>query len=440
MPPITWRNVQSNASQGAVAADLLQSADQSLNRGFDAFRGILDDREALAGENQATLVDNNTQAFRNELAKYRSPEELAQAQADGVFDNLRQQFGRNVDQDLIRDGENERLNTLRERQNATNTFEDQKRDRSDRPIVESVEQLIAKKDWEGARGILAQEGTDPRREAELLERINTGELAHQEFERKETTRKGNKDWDGLMREAIENSPTAFDARQYIQQNAVNIPDSIVFSRMGEIDANFETRHELTTGQSRLLDAEAQQITADRDLEIERLTIGMQAEEEEIARLEQHDLSNVSVKNAGEVVAHALDLGFDPNVWGDDAHEAIEDAITAFNKDLKNDPKYIGIKGAAIAFQAVSRMGQQDGIFVDTDLTKEALLARMKSVWAEHVRFTDRKESLISNRGQHAARIREANKKAANNIAAQLTALKQTNKLLDLSKNKENPSE
>lgn len=170
--PITWRNIN---SQPTAAAQLFAGADRSFEKASDIFSGLLDKNTERERRNQQTIRDNNTQAYLDQLSQYRTPEELQAAIDTGAVDQLRLQYGRNIDRNLARGAAESQLTNLRQAITAKNTYDDAATDRAQRGDVDQIKQLIARGDFVGAEKRLGE--VDLRNEASLYEALTSGKNA-----------------------------------------------------------------------------------------------------------------------------------------------------------------------------------------------------------------------------------------------------------------------
>lgn len=95
--PITWQNVNQDASAAYVAGNLLKNAEASFSGGAGAITGAFD-------QFQKDRSQANTAAYEAEIAKYTTPEALKAAQDSGVLASLGKQFGIQMDQKVLRNG------------------------------------------------------------------------------------------------------------------------------------------------------------------------------------------------------------------------------------------------------------------------------------------------------------------------------------------------
>jgi hypothetical protein len=165
--PITWRNIESRGV--GDAARLLEGSRDSLNAGVSQIGSVFDDRQALSEKRYGVGVENNTDAFLNELQKYRTPEELQAAQQSGAIDSLRSQFGQQIDEDAVRNAPVDRLNTLRGDEQDSAAYAAFQLDETVRPLRSQAEELIASGDTNGFDTFLTPENRELFSEAGILD-------------------------------------------------------------------------------------------------------------------------------------------------------------------------------------------------------------------------------------------------------------------------------
>lgn len=169
--PITWRSLQGASSTGAAA--IMDSARGAFNDGFGALQGVLDKEQATAEANWDNTKQNNTNQFLDKLNAFKTPEELAAAQASGELDALRSQYGAQVDSTAIRGAEGDLQQKLIERISAQNQYADDSLDRTQRGDVDAIKGMIAQRDFTGANSAL--ERLELRNEAPLFEALQQGQ-------------------------------------------------------------------------------------------------------------------------------------------------------------------------------------------------------------------------------------------------------------------------
>jgi hypothetical protein len=152
--PITWRTLQGDSSVGA--ASIIDSARGAFNDGFGALQGVLDKERATSEANWDNTKQNNTNQFLDKLNAFKTPEELAAAQASGELDALRSQYGAQVDSGAIRGADAAMLDTLRTRANQTVEYENTQRDQREAPIIDQIKSLYAQNKPEEAQALAQQ--------------------------------------------------------------------------------------------------------------------------------------------------------------------------------------------------------------------------------------------------------------------------------------------
>lgn len=111
--PIRWDNV--NGAGLSEAGRPLEAAQRSFLGAFDTVGNVLQQRQQMEDQNWQNTRTNNTNAFLDAIAKYRSPEELRAAQAaGGALDQLRQGFGNQIDANAIRGAADARVASLQQ--------------------------------------------------------------------------------------------------------------------------------------------------------------------------------------------------------------------------------------------------------------------------------------------------------------------------------------
>ena len=157
--PITWKNIEAPSLAGV--AGMAESARRTFNDAMSSLRGSFDEY----GEQIQTQWDQgkeaNTQAFLDKLAQYKTPEELAAAQAAGEIQAFRQQFGNKIDAATVRDAEANLQQKLIERIQAQNQYGDYNLDRSQRDQINAIQARAAAGD-PGAIEALKQYSNNPK--------------------------------------------------------------------------------------------------------------------------------------------------------------------------------------------------------------------------------------------------------------------------------------
>ena len=227
--PITWRNVDAPDTRGALLG--MAAAGQSINTGFDKLGEVLKQREQQAEQNWNQQKTNNTQAFLNEIGKFRTPEEYQAALASGELDQMRQGFGAQVDANAVRAAEEGRLATLQQRSLINSEFQDKSTDRAQLPEVNNIQALIAAGKHDEARAELDR--LQLRNEAPLYDALKkdvrqgvTEKRADAAYDRslvmqgREDTTYNRTEAERIQAKQVEDSATTLAAEH--QQNIVDI--------------------------------------------------------------------------------------------------------------------------------------------------------------------------------------------------------------------------
>lgn len=169
---ITWRNVEGPSFKEAILAGT--AAQQQMSSGFDSFSKILEQETKTNIANWDNTKQNNTDAFYADVtSKFRTPEEYQAAQRSGLIDQMRQQYGAQIDQVGARKFMEDRPGFLMDRVLKTNDYTDKSREFTERPDRDRVASLIAAKDFTGARTEL--DNLNLRDEVSLFTLLNQGE-------------------------------------------------------------------------------------------------------------------------------------------------------------------------------------------------------------------------------------------------------------------------
>lgn len=145
--PITWRNIENDTTRGA--AMLFETARRAFNDGIGNFKGIVDSRNEVNQQNWNTQKEVNTDQFLDRLAQYKTPEELAAAQAAGDLQNLKAQFGGQIDRDAVRGAEAAAATQLMKRITTQNLYQDDTRRRNERGAMDVGRGLLLNGDYAG---------------------------------------------------------------------------------------------------------------------------------------------------------------------------------------------------------------------------------------------------------------------------------------------------
>ena len=175
--PITWKNVQSDYGDAALAAAKISELGSSnVTNGIRGLAGNLEDY-------RTDKTDKNTSAYLDQLAGYGSAEELDAARQSGVLANMRSGFGDFIDPNALRGAADTRRNELfaektatRNRANADYTYGQNQTKKKLVPVEESIKAAIASKNFDEAERIAAEHQEDFKSTGaygDILSRINS---------------------------------------------------------------------------------------------------------------------------------------------------------------------------------------------------------------------------------------------------------------------------
>lgn len=150
--PITWRTIIGPSV--ADAARPMDSAGRYINTAFENLQNVLQGREQAQLANVQAQKAANTAGFLDMLSKYRTPEELAAAQASGAIDQARAQYGNMIDRTVARDAFDQRLSTTRDQTTKGQEYADKQQQLKDRPIVNEILTTLYKGNGKGATELL----------------------------------------------------------------------------------------------------------------------------------------------------------------------------------------------------------------------------------------------------------------------------------------------
>ncbi|HVH91551.1 MAG TPA: hypothetical protein VM783_09210 [Candidatus Acidoferrum sp.] len=132
--PIRWDTVRGPSL--AEAAVPLQQAQRSFLSGFGDLGNVLAQREAMDQANYQNTRANNTNAFLDAVAKYRTPEELKAAQDSGALDALRAAYNGQVDAGAIRGAADARTAALQQQAQNRIAYEHMQTDERVAPLLD----------------------------------------------------------------------------------------------------------------------------------------------------------------------------------------------------------------------------------------------------------------------------------------------------------------
>lgn len=142
MAAITWRNIDAPSFRDAILAG--SEARQSINAGFDSFNKIVDQESKTNIANWDNTAKNNTEKFYADVAsQFKTPEEYQAALKSGLVDQMRQQYGAQIDQTGARKYMEERPGILMDRLTKEQAYTDAQTERGQREYINGFKQAIA---------------------------------------------------------------------------------------------------------------------------------------------------------------------------------------------------------------------------------------------------------------------------------------------------------
>ena len=428
--PITWRNVESRGV--GDAARLLEGSRQSLNAGVNQIGGVFDDRQALSEKRYDVGVENNTDAFHNELNKYKTPEELQAAQQSGAIDALRSQFGQQIDEDAVRNAFVDRLNTLRGDEQASAKYRKFQIDEQADPIRSRLDSLLAGGDIVGFDAELTPENRELfSRQGTLDDLIGARTSTIREtknYNDAQLQQKMAEDGAALSQEIISTATSGAAARAEFELRAIqqNIVGDAYNNELEKIEGRWTELNSLDTDQERLLT----QFTADQQSAAQGLVDQENLVLQETIRRnpvdERFSFLNEARVTMGDVIATAEEAGWDKDyLLGGSLPDDLNKIHTDFVSKMDADVKKTGLVDAdgnpramteneksvlpAILKLAVQEQGSEDHIFEKDNIDKESVRDSMDRLYNAYV-----------NSLNNEAVIAEARKSATGNINTYLS--------------------
>lgn len=151
--PITWHALMAPNLVGA--ANMMQGAQDSFNSAFGALRSSLTENQDMRKANVGKMTDYNTGLLLDKLASYKTPEELAAAQASGEIEAMKTGFGGQYDRNKMRGAEQTQLKTLQDQWRTQLGFDTDVRNQNELGIKDEHASLIAAGEFDKAAALRA---------------------------------------------------------------------------------------------------------------------------------------------------------------------------------------------------------------------------------------------------------------------------------------------
>lgn len=418
--PITWRNIETDTTRGA--AGLMEVARRAFNDGIGSFQGIVDDKNELGQANWDQQKANNTNAFLDRLAQYKTPEELAAAQASGELQSLRQQFGSQVDANAIRGAEANQADVLMKRIAAQNQYTDDKTNRDARPLMEQYQGLLAKSDANGAAKFLADNQLAVDESGALQDLQNLRKTLFSQGIQRSTL--------ALSQRADQRAQAQFDdnTKETLQKRAVlggvqaslsgsnDLADAKARFSQWAKDNNLRADH-VAAGLNQMTQLYTSQtgLTEEQDAAVSAYVrsdeISAQLAEEQAKGFKA--FSNPEVANLTESQALAKVL---PRVKGeeDDTLDKLQTKLADFRKKYKV-PESVNL--GAVLNEVLSATGKDEAFWGDDELDLSKFEDNMNRVYKEFQQFEETQEAArLARETANSKKVKKQNEFRKGNIA------------------------
>jgi len=152
--PITWRTIM--GASPAEAAAPLEYARRAMNDGFSGLNNALTNYQKQQGEVFNEGKAANTQAFYDSIrSQFKTPEEYQAALNSGALDNMRAQYGNQIDTANTSKFLDSRLGDLRTIQEQNDTYNQGIKNKANAPILDAINAAYIKGDFAKADALVA---------------------------------------------------------------------------------------------------------------------------------------------------------------------------------------------------------------------------------------------------------------------------------------------
>lgn len=385
--PITWRNIEAPSLVGV--AGMAESARRTFNDAMSSLRSGFDEY----GEQIQTQWDQgkeaNTQAFLDQLAQYKTPEELAAAQAAGVLQNLKAQFGNQIDRNAVRDAEASQADVLMRRIAAQNQYADDKTNRDARPLVDQFNSLIADNKLDEARKFLQSNvlGTDEsafsnlildRNDKQFSQSMQKSRLALQQAQERRNQIDWNDKWSEINQrraavdlgdQALANATDFASARTAYLASAKKkgLRDDVVNAGLENLQKTYQARTGLTPEQDAAISSNPEYLELTKDAERQKELLG---------RNRYNDVKNFHI-TPEEAIGKVF-----KRVPGEEDNTAtkIQDELKTF---LTAHPSAKEINMGPVLEQALASAGINENSWIDDDLNLEGFQDKLAKAYADY---------------------------------------------------------
>lgn len=384
---ITWRNIEAPSLVGV--AGMAESARRTFNDAMSSLRSGFDEY----GEQIQTQWDQgkeaNTQAFLGQLAQYKTPEELAAAQAAGALQNLKAQFGNQIDRNAVRDAEAQQADVLMRRIAAQNQYADDKTNRDARPLVDQFNSLIADNKLDEAHKFLQSNvlGTDEsafsnlildRNDKQFSQSMEKSRLALQQAQERRSQIDWNDKWNEINQsraavdlgdQALANATDFASARTAYLASAKQkgLRDDVVNLGLENLQKTYQARTGLTPEQDAAISSNPEYLKLVKDAELNKELLG---------RNRYNDVKNFHItpeEAIGKVFKRVPDEE-------DNTAIKIQDEIKTF---LTGHPSAKDINLGPVLEQALASAGINENTGFDNDLNLEGFQDKLAKAYADY---------------------------------------------------------
>lgn len=396
--PITWKNVEGRGASDAAL--LMAGAAKSVQAAGENFTSALDANKSRVEAISATEREANTDRFKDALAASTTVGQLESNEAN--INALRQQFdGGNIDQDLLREGYNDRLKELRTEETAANDYQMGVDKKAANPLAQQFKALVLADKDEQANQMLTDN-------ADLFDRVgmtadlntfldnrNQTEITRKDKEKDrlltETTRISNEGFDEMLTN-MEQFNSEYDAIAWFNANQekYNVSPTVFNSRLGEVRENFRANNELSARDTQLVedysalaDATATQIEDNATANKARIYAANPTDNN------QSWSESVNSTNAANL---ALEKGYDKNA---NPQGVIDKALTSWFDNMEGKlPEGFEAMRGNLAVRAIEMLDTGEGLgfldpfdWGDKDLDQETMEAALEQAYQEYTTFT-----------------------------------------------------
>jgi len=251
--PITWKNVSNGDAGFGAAARLMEGAGKNMTGGLDRLGAVVQGELDRKDANRDNTITNNTDAYQDRIASFKTTEELQAAQASGELDTMKQRFNGLVDKDAIRGAETSALDALYARDEAGYKRGRTAIERQAAPAMDLFKQELAAGNLEGAAANLEENAgvyNNLNKLGELQGLLESRGIEVRDTNRTENEYQSNKGMEQLFTDAL-GQDSELKARRFMTENAgrYGVSASTLFARSDELIPKYRKKFQLTDQQA-----------------------------------------------------------------------------------------------------------------------------------------------------------------------------------------------